>query len=221
MTLDFIKTSGLEQTLKRSDIIKFNSENEIEIEKSLQKPVEINFPKNDIKNFKITLKKGVSVKIFWQLSGEYNLKNTLEFDLEKDSKLEVFASYNLKNNAKISHKIKVLHQEFNSKSKIDIRTVLDDQSQLEFNGQIQAQKDSTNTQASLLHKTILLSEKAKITTEPWLIIKHDNLKCSHGATIGSLNQNELFYLQSRGLNKKQATDILIKNFLNPTKNFGL
>ena len=77
-----------------------------------------------------------------------------------------------------------------------------------LNAALHAQK----TDANQSNKTLLLSDEAQINTKPELEIFADDVKCTHGATIGQLDTEALFYLRSRGLNLEQSRDILIHAF---------
>ncbi|MGK7930840.1 MAG: Fe-S cluster assembly protein SufD [Microcystaceae cyanobacterium] len=90
--------------------------------------------------------------------------------------------------------------------------ILDDQAQGVFNGKIFVPKAAQLTNASQLNRNLLLSPKARINTKPELQITADNVKCSHGATVSQLEADELFYLQSRGLNETDARNLLIDAF---------
>ncbi len=81
-----------------------------------------------------------------------------------------------------------------------------------FNGKIFVPKAAQLTNATQLNRNLLLSPKARINTKPELQITADNVKCSHGATISQLEADELFYLQSRGLNETDARHLLIDAF---------
>jgi Fe-S cluster assembly protein SufD len=81
-----------------------------------------------------------------------------------------------------------------------------------FNGKIFVPKAAQVTNATQLNRNLLLSPKARINTKPELQITADNVKCSHGATISQLEADELFYLQSRGLNESEARHLLIDAF---------
>ncbi|MDJ0843255.1 Fe-S cluster assembly protein SufD [Crocosphaera sp.] len=81
-----------------------------------------------------------------------------------------------------------------------------------FNGKIFVPKPAQLTNATQLNRNLLLSPKARINTKPELQITADNVKCSHGATISQLEADELFYLQSRGLNETDARHLLIDAF---------
>ncbi len=94
------------------------------------------------------------------------------------------------------------------------KSILDDESHSIFNGMIEVPKIAQRTEASQLSKNLLLSSKAKVDTSPQLKIIADDVKCNHGATISQLSNEELFYLQSRGINIKKANQLLINAFCN-------
>ncbi|MDR1841729.1 MAG: Fe-S cluster assembly protein SufD [Holophagales bacterium] len=81
-----------------------------------------------------------------------------------------------------------------------------------FNGQILVRQGAQQTNANQSSRNLLLSERARIDAKPQLEILADDVKCGHGATIGQLNQDELFYLQSRGLDMNSARNLLLAGF---------
>lgn len=90
--------------------------------------------------------------------------------------------------------------------------VLNGKSKAVFNGKVMVRKDAQKTNAFQQNKTILLSDEALIDTKPQLEIFADDVKCSHGATIGRLDEDSLFYLRARGIGLEQAKTILIYAF---------
>jgi len=90
--------------------------------------------------------------------------------------------------------------------------ILDEKSRGVFNGKVIVRKDAQKTLAYQSNKNLLLSHFAKIDTKPQLEIFADDVKCSHGATVGQLDMESLFYLRSRGISKERARSILIKAF---------
>lgn len=82
-----------------------------------------------------------------------------------------------------------------------------------FNGHILVRQDAQKTNAYQKNRNILLSDSANAYAKPFLEIYADDVKCSHGATIGQLDENALFYLQSRGLSEAKAKEFLVKAFL--------
>jgi Fe-S cluster assembly protein SufD len=92
------------------------------------------------------------------------------------------------------------------------KCVVGDRARAVFNGKIVVPKAAQLTNANQLSRNLLLSNKAKINTKPQLEIVADNVKCTHGATVSQLEADEIFYLQSRGLDYQSATDLLVKGF---------
>ena len=90
--------------------------------------------------------------------------------------------------------------------------VLDDFATGAFSGKILVRKDAQKTQAFQANKNILLTDDADIKTRPQLEIYADDVKCSHGATVGQLDENALFYMRARGINKKEAKLLLMYAF---------
>ena len=90
--------------------------------------------------------------------------------------------------------------------------VLDDMSTAAFNGRIYVAPDSQRTVAYQKNNNILLTDDARMDTKPQLEIFADDVKCSHGATIGQLDDNAMFYLQSRGIEKREARLMLMFGF---------
>ncbi len=90
--------------------------------------------------------------------------------------------------------------------------ILDDQSRGGFNGKIFVQPDAQKTDAKQTNQTLLLSDDAQLDTKPQLEIFADDVRCTHGATIGQLDQNHLFYLRARGIGPTLARQMLIHAF---------
>ncbi len=94
------------------------------------------------------------------------------------------------------------------------KAILDGQSKGVFNGKIFVRKDAQKTDAKQTNKALLLSDEATIDTKPQLEIFADDVKCTHGATVGQLDENQIFYLRTRGFGKELARDILTTAFAN-------
>jgi Fe-S cluster assembly protein SufD len=92
--------------------------------------------------------------------------------------------------------------------------ILDENARGVFNGKIIVRQDAQKTNAYQQNKTILLSNSAKIDTKPQLEIFADDVKCSHGATVGHLDDESEFYIRSRGVPKELAKSMLIRAFAN-------
>lgn len=106
----------------------------------------------------------------------------------------------------------ILHAKPHCDSHELYKGILGDQARGVFNGKIIVAIDAQKTDAKQTNKALLLSEEAQINTKPELEIFADDVKCTHGATIGQLDPDALFYLRSRGLAREQARDVLIHAF---------
>lgn len=100
------------------------------------------------------------------------------------------------------------HAKPNCQSHELYKSILADRSRGVFNGKIFVRKDAQKTDAKQTNKTLLLSDGATIDTKPQLEIFADDVKCTHGATVGQLDEEQLFYLRARGISEDQARDIL-------------
>lgn len=92
------------------------------------------------------------------------------------------------------------------------KCVVDGQARAVFNGQVRVAPGAQVTDAQQQSRNLLLSEKARVDTKPQLEIYADDVKCSHGAAVGQLDPDELFYLQSRGLTPEDARNLLTYGF---------
>jgi Fe-S cluster assembly protein SufD len=90
--------------------------------------------------------------------------------------------------------------------------VLDGRARGVFNGRIKVRPDAQKTDAKQTNKTLLLSDEAQINTKPQLEIFANDVKCTHGATVGQLSQEALFYLRARGIGEADARSLLIRAF---------
>ncbi len=90
--------------------------------------------------------------------------------------------------------------------------VLDNSATAAFSGKIMVRPDAQNTSAFQRNNNLLLTEEAKVTTKPQLEIYADDVKCSHGATVGQLDDEALFYLRSRGISRQEAQILLMYAF---------
>jgi Fe-S cluster assembly protein SufD len=111
------------------------------------------------------------------------------------------------------HHSVIYHHAPHCQSKQHYRGIVNDQSKAIFNGKIVIEKDAQKSSTQQLNKNILLSNQAEVDTKPELEIYADDVKASHGATIGQLDMQALFYLQARGISLDEAKALLIEGFL--------
>lgn len=114
----------------------------------------------------------------------------------------------------VDHHTLVHHIEPNCESHQDYKGIYGENSTGVFNGKIIVEKLAQKTDAFQQNNNILISDKATINSKPQLEIFADDVKCSHGCTIGQLDEDALFYLQSRGIPKKEARALLMYAFAN-------
>ena len=107
----------------------------------------------------------------------------------------------------------VNHLTENTKSYQLIKSVLEDSSKAAYQGKIFVNSDAQKTDGYQLSKAILLNKDSEFNAKPELEIYADDVKCSHGSASGSLDEDSVFYLMSRGLNYNQARELLINGFL--------
>jgi Fe-S cluster assembly protein SufD len=92
------------------------------------------------------------------------------------------------------------------------KAIMDEESTGVFNGKIFVRKDAQKTNAYQSNKNILVGERSSANTKPQLEIFADDVKCSHGCTIGRLDEESLFYLRARGLSEQNARSLLLHAF---------
>jgi Fe-S cluster assembly protein SufD len=112
----------------------------------------------------------------------------------------------------VDNRTRIVHARPHCTSRELYKGILDNSSSGVFNGGIVVRKDAQKTNARQANKNLLLSEDALVNTRPQLEIFADDVKCTHGATIGQLNQEELFYLRSRGIGEESARTLLTYAF---------
>ncbi|WP_179021320.1 Fe-S cluster assembly protein SufD [Winogradskyella forsetii] len=114
----------------------------------------------------------------------------------------------------VDHNTLVHHIEPNCESHQDYKGIFDDSATGVFNGKVVVEKLAQKTNAFQANNNILISDKASINTKPQLEIFADDVKCSHGCTIGQLDESAMFYLRSRGIPEKEARALLMFAFSN-------
>ncbi len=119
-----------------------------------------------------------------------------------------------KNNQHIDNNIIVNHNSAQTQSSQFVKSILFDTSTGVFNGRTVVHENAQKITAQQTNKNILLSKKAKMNANPQLEIYADDVKCSHGSTTGQIDEDALFYLQSRGINKQDAMELMVVGFAN-------
>lgn len=172
-------------------------------------------PAEHYSNFKINMKAGSQLKMtFLSLHGG-RIKNDITIDLNGEHiDCDLSGLYLTDGTQIVENKILLKHNYPNCRSSQIFKGILDNSAKGYFHGTIYVEKDAQRTEAYQSNHNLLVSPEAKIYTEPQLEIYADDVKCSHGATVGSLNDMELFYLRSRGIPQNEAKIIQQSAFTN-------
>ena len=182
-----------------------------------------------LKNYKIDKIKNMNVKYsfnnieqatnsvsetFILSSGSQFFKNEINCNLKgKYSSAFINGIFSLSDNRHHEIRTTVNHLTENTKSYQLIKSVLDDNSKAAYQGKIYVNSEAQKTDGYQLSKAILLDKASEFNAKPELEIYADDVKCSHGSASGSLNEDSIFYLMSRGLNYEQSRELLINGFL--------
>ena len=147
-------------------------------------------------------------------AGSNYFKNEINCNLGGEySSAFINAIFSLKNNQQHEIRSTVNHLVENTKSYQLIKSVLGKNSKAVYQGRIYVDSKAQKTDGYQLSKAILLDETSEFNAKPELEIYADDVKCSHGSASGSLNEDSIFYLMSRGLNYKQSKELLINGFM--------
>lgn len=145
------------------------------------------------------------------LNGSLIRNNTHTNLNEAQSLLNMYGLYIINNNIHIDNNTNINHNNLDTHSNQLYKGIISKGTGV-FNGKIYVKKDSQKITAFQSNKNILISEDAKIYTKPQLEIYADDVKCSHGATIGQIDDEQIFYMQSRGIDNNTAKSIFLSAF---------
>ncbi len=140
------------------------------------------------------------------------VRNDINAVLAEGSECTLNGLYLVGGEQHIDNHTTIDHAKPNAASHELYKGILQGHSTAVFNGKILVRKDAQKTDAKQTNKNLVLSEDAVINTKPELQILADDVRCTHGATIGQLDSEALFYLQSRGIGRADARDLLILAF---------
>lgn len=141
------------------------------------------------------------------------VRNNLNIAMEAEwAESHFYGLYFLKGTSHVDNHTVVDNVKPNCLSNELYKGIVDDKGTAVFNGKIFVQKDAQKTNAFQSNKNILLSENATVNTKPQLEIYADDVKCSHGCTVGQLDEESLFYMRSRGISEKAAKSLLVHAF---------
>lgn len=141
------------------------------------------------------------------------IRNNIEVSLEGEgAHADVLGLYLMDKQQHVDNQIRINHNAPQCTSNELFKGILDDKATAVFNGYIYVKRDAQKTSAYQNNKNILLKPTATINTMPFLEIYADDVKCSHGATIGQLDQEAMFYLRQRGISADNSRMLLLYAF---------
>ncbi len=142
------------------------------------------------------------------------IRNNMEFVLNgENAEANVFGMAFLDKKQHVDNFTQIIHKKPNGLSNQVYKNVLDDEATGAFSGLIHVVRDAQNTNAFQQNNNLLLSDTATMQTKPQLIIDADDVKCSHGATVGQIDEEALFYLRARGINEDKARLMMMNAFM--------
>ena len=188
--------------LKKDSVLK-----NYKIDKSLNKNLKYSF--NNINQDK----NSISETFIFSAGSDY-FKNDVNCNLKGEySSAFINGIFSLKESQQHEIRSTINHLVENTKSYQLIKSVLGKNSKAAYQGRIYVDSKAQKTDGYQLSKAILLDETSEFNAKPELEIYADDVKCSHGSASGSLNEDSIFYLMSRGLNYKQSKELLINGFM--------
>lgn len=168
---------------------------------------------SQIQNTRIHLAQDSRLESYCLTTGGKWVRNELRVTLD-GSNIDAVVNglYTVKGEQHVDNHTVIDHREPNSLSSQLYKGVLDDQGRAVFNGKIFVRDIAQQTNAYQLNQNLLLSPTAEADTKPQLEIFADDVRCTHGATVGPVNPDEIFYLQTRGISRERSIRILARGF---------
>ncbi len=141
------------------------------------------------------------------------IRNNIHVDIDGEgAECNIYGLYLVDKKQHVDNQLKVNHNVANCNSNEKFKGILDNNATAVFNGHVYVAPNAQKTIAYQNNSNIILTDKAKINTLPFLEIYADDVKCSHGSSIGQLDQEAMFYMQQRGISKENARMLLMYAF---------
>ncbi|WP_297086986.1 Fe-S cluster assembly protein SufD [uncultured Draconibacterium sp.] len=141
------------------------------------------------------------------------IRNNLKFMLNgENAEANMFGMAFMDKNQHVDNFTQVIHASPHCESNQVYKNVLDEKSSGAFSGRIHVVRDAQKTNAFQRNNNLLLTDEANMQTKPQLIIDADDVKCSHGATVGQIDEEALFYLRARGIDEDKARLMMMNAF---------
>ena len=162
-----------------------------------------------ITHTRITMQRDAQLRMCTVTLGGSHVRNNVEVRLQGEGcNLEADGLYLIDHEQQCDNYIFVEHAKPHCNSRELYKGIIDDAARARFNGHVLVQDGAVKTEAYQTNRNILLTDKAHVDTRPFLEIYNDDVKCSHGSTIGQLDEQAMFYLQTRGISERTAITML-------------
>jgi Fe-S cluster assembly protein SufD len=161
----------------------------------------------------VSVAKDANYRSFVAAFGANYSRDGLHVDLlENGASTQINGIYTLNESQQSDHYTRIDHNSAYTESEQLYKGILSDTSKAVFNGKVLVHKDACQVNSNQLNKNLLFGQKAKIHTHPTLLIDNDDVKCTHGATVGQIDPEQIFYLRSRGFSDEKARQTLAHAF---------
>lgn len=147
-------------------------------------------------------------KILITKSGSYTYR------LDKSGQeIEVLGRFRLSGKERLELVVNVVHVAEKTRAKVSLKATVDDDAYVSLKGNVVVEEKARETESFLEERILLLSPNAKAEAVPDLEIKNNEVKCSHAATVGKIDEEQIFFLAARGISEKKAKMMIAKGFL--------
>ena len=163
--------------------------------------------------FTFRMQAGARLKLRVFTLGGHRVRNEMVVRMDGEGcELDADGLYLADHDEEVDNYIFVEHAVPHCTSRTLYKGIIDDSARARFNGHVLVQDGAVKTEAFQTNRNILLTDKAHVDTRPFLEIYNDDVKCSHGSTIGQIDEQALFYLQTRGISERTARTLLLYAF---------
>ena len=169
----------------------------------------VNTPQRHLTDLTVTMQRDAHLEMCVVTLGGGHVRNNVVVRMQGEGcTLTANGLYLVDRDQECDNYIFVEHARPHCQSNELYKGIIDDAARARFNGHVLVQDGAVKTEAYQTNRNILLTDKAHVDTRPFLEIYNDDVKCSHGSTIGQLDEQALFYLQTRGISERTAVTML-------------
>ena len=169
----------------------------------------MNTPARHLTQLDITMQRDAELEMCTVTLGGGHVRNNVVVRMQGEGcRCQADGLYLIDREQECDNYIFVEHAKPHCTSRELYKGIMDDAARARFNGHVLVQDGAAKTEAYQTNRNILLTDKAHVDTRPFLEIYNDDVKCSHGSTIGQLDEQAMFYLQTRGISERTAVTML-------------